>query len=147
MSVYARFKRSPDGFRKLVELLETTPIARRQKMIDVGMEEDPEYTKKALEYVLDFQDVLNLPEMELAEVCAKAPSRMLAYAISQSSEDVKQKVLRCCKPKVLSEVRDYMEVKIGLREIGGAQLKIVESARELERNGFVRTKQIPLGPV
>jgi flagellar motor switch protein FliG len=145
MSVYARFKRSPEGFRKLVELLETTPIARRQKMIDVGMEEDAEYTKKALEYVMDFQDILNLPDMELAEVCAKAPPRMLAYAISQSTADIKERFLRCSKPKVGSEIRDYMEVKIGLREIGGAQLKVVESARELERNGFVRTKKIPLG--
>lgn len=147
MSVYARFKRSPDGFRKLVELLETTPVSRRQKMIEVGMAEDAAYTEKALRYVMDFKDIINLPDMELAEVCAKAPPRMIAFAICQLDEDVKQKFLRSCKPKVLAEVRDWIETKVGLREIGGAQLKVIESARELERSGFVRTKKIPLETV
>ena len=51
MGVYTRFKRNPDGLRQLVELLESTPSSRRQKMIDVGMQEDPDYTKQALQYV------------------------------------------------------------------------------------------------
>jgi len=33
-------------------------------------------------------------------------------------------------------------VKIGAAEVGGAQLKVVETARDLERQGFVRTKKI-----
>jgi flagellar motor switch protein FliG len=142
MSVYARFKRSPDGFRKLVELLETTPIARRQKMIDVGMAEDPEYTRRALEMVMTFKDIAGLPEMELAEVCAKAPPRMLAYALNLSDEATQTRFLKSSTPRVAAEVRDYLDAKIGPAEVGGAQLKIVETARELERNGFVRTKKI-----
>ena len=145
MSVYARFKRDHDGFRKLVELLESTPVSRRQKMIDVGMEEDAGYTQKALQYILDFQDIIDLPEMELAEVCAKAPPRMIAYAICQLTQDVQDRFLKVCKPKVLGEVRDQLEVQVGLREIGGAQIKVIESARELERAGYVRTKKIPVG--
>ena len=68
MSVYARFKRTQEGFRSLIELLETTPMSRRQKMIDVGMAEDPVYTEKALSYVLTFEDVIQLPDLELAEL-------------------------------------------------------------------------------
>ena len=68
MSVYARFKRDPGGLRKLVELLETTPILRRQKMIDVGMAEDPVYTEKVLKFVMTFEDVIKLPDVELAEL-------------------------------------------------------------------------------
>ena len=126
MSVYARFKRDQDGFRKLVELLESTPASRRQKMIDVGMEEDPDYTRKALEYIMTFDDVIRLPELELAEVCAKAPSKMMAYALSQQPQDVKERFLRCSP-----------------REITGAEIKVVETARDLERKGFVRIKKIP----
>jgi flagellar motor switch protein FliG len=145
MSVYARFKRDQDGFRKLVELLESTPASRRQKMIDVGMEEDAEYTQKALQFVMDFHDIIDLPDLELAEVCAKAPARMIAYAISPLSTEIRERFLRACKPKVFAEVRDMLEVKIGQREIGGAQLKVIESARELERAGYVKTKRIPMG--
>jgi flagellar motor switch protein FliG len=143
MSVYGRFKRSPDGLRKLVELLESTPVVRRQKMIDVGMAEDPDYTRQALELVMTFKDIVDLPEMELAEVCAKAPVRMLAYSLHEADADTQNRFLRCCKPVVAAEVRDMLDAKIGLREVGGAQLKVVEAARELERHGFVRTKKIP----
>ncbi len=46
MGVYSRFKKSAHGFRKLVELLETTPAARRKKMVEVGMLKDPDYTER-----------------------------------------------------------------------------------------------------
>ena len=120
-------------------------MSRRQKMIDVGMEEDADYTRKALQYVMDFHDILNLPELELAELCAKAPPRMIAYAICQMDQGVKDRFLRACKPKILAEVKDLVEATVGPREIGGAQLKVIESARELERAGYVKTKRIPMG--
>src|SRR4051812_32826622 len=94
MSVYARFKRDPDGFRKLVELLETTPISRRQKMIDVGMAEDAPYTEKALSFVMTFEDVMKLPDLELAELIATAPTRMTGYAVAKASKEVQQRFLK-----------------------------------------------------
>jgi flagellar motor switch protein FliG len=106
MSVYARFKRDHDGFRKLVELLESTAPSRRQKMIDVGMAEDAEYTKKALEYVMDFNDVLKLPDLELAEVCAKARPEMIAYSLNGKEKTVIDRFLGCCPAKTAIQVRD-----------------------------------------
>lgn len=147
MSVYARFKRDPEGFRKLVELLETTPVSRRQKMIDVGMAEDPAYTEKALQYLMTFEDVIGLPDIELAEVIAAAPPRMTGYAVSKSTEEIQQRFLRNCIGPNMGQVREFMEMNIGLREIGGAQLKLVEVARSLEKRGLIKTKQIPFGAV
>lgn len=143
MSVYARFKRNPDGFRALVELLETTPAVRRKKMIDVGMAEDPEYTQKALQYVMTFEDILKLPDLELAEVLAKAPPRMTAYALNQADEETRLRFLKNAQPQVSAQIRDYLQMKIGLREVGGAQLKVIETARQLERAGLVKCKRIP----
>ena len=143
MSVYARFKRDQDGFRKLVELLESTPLSRRQKMVEVGMEEDAEFTQKALEYVMSFEDVIRLPDLELAEVCSKAPARMLAYALGPQPSEVKDRFLRCSPPRIAAEVRDFLDVKVGPREVSGAEIKVIETAREMERKGFVRTKKIP----
>jgi flagellar motor switch protein FliG len=144
MGVYGRFKKNPDGLRKLVELLELTPAVRRQKMIDVGMAEDPEYTRQALQFVMTFKDVLELPEMEMSELCAKAPPRFLAFALHTCPDDIKQRFLRCCKPAVAAEVRDFLDAKVTTAEIGGAQLKIVETARDLERKGYVHCKKIPI---
>ena len=81
MSVYSRYKRDPDGFRKLVELLETTPKERRERMIEVGKKEDYDYTEKALSYLMTFKDILEMKDEELAEVLVKAPPRMIAISI------------------------------------------------------------------
>jgi len=146
MGVYTRYKREPEGFRRLVELLESTPKSRRQKMIDVGMTEDPDYTLKALEYVMTFEDILKLPDMELAEVLAKAPPKMTGYAIHGMAAEILARFPKNAKPQVAAEIRDYVEVKVGPVEMGGAQLKLITIARELEKRGHIKTKKIPMTP-
>ena len=142
MGVYTRFKRSQDGLRQLVELLESTPAPRRQKMIDVGMQEDPDYTNQALSYLLNFSDVEKLPDNELAEVVSQAPARITAYAFHGSSEETKARVLRCAQPRIAAEVKDQFTATVKPGEMGGAQLKLIEITRKLEKRGAVKTKRI-----
>lgn len=144
MGVYTRFKRNPEGLRALVELWETTPIERRKRMIEVGRTEDPAFTERALQYVLTFEDVLALPDLELAEVIAATQPRLTAFAILTAGEEIQARFLRNAQPQISAEIRNCLEMKIGPREIGGAQLKLVGKARELERRGLVKTKRIPL---
>ncbi len=144
MGVYTRFKRNPDGLRQLVELLESTPIARRQKMIDVGMEEDPTYTQKALDCMMTFEDILKLPDMELAEVLSEAPARFTACAIHSQSQEVKDRFIMKCKPRVAAELREFLDApNVTPAQIGSGQLKMIEAARKLEKRGLVKTKKIP----
>jgi flagellar motor switch protein FliG len=144
MGVYTRFKRSPEGFRALVELLETTPLERRQKMIDVGMAEDADFTRRALELVMTFEDITRMSDSELAELVAAAPPRITACAISNADEEIQTRFLRCSKAKVLAGIREAMQTKVSLKEIGGARLKLIEHARKLEKQGFIRVKKIPV---
>lgn len=143
MGVYTRFKKAPGGFRALVELLETTPLVRRQKMIDVGMQEDREYTEKALQFCMNFEDVLELNESELAEVLSSAPPRIVAFAIKYSDAEIQKRFMRCSKPPIASEIRDCLTQNIGKAETGGAQLKMVEYTRQLEKRGLITAKRIP----
>lgn len=144
MTVYARYKRDPEGLRKLVELLETTPLVRRQKMIDVGMAEDAAYTDAALKLVMTFEDVQQLPDGELAEVISAAHPRLAAFAIIKSAPEIKERFLRNAVGKQLGEIRDFLDTPtVSLSEIGSAQLKLVEVTRGLEKRGLVKTKQIP----
>ncbi len=144
MGVYTRFKKSGDGFRQLVELLESTPSSRRQRMIEVGLAEDPEYTKKAMQFMITFEDIVAMPDLELAELLAQATPRLIAIAIRLFPAEVKQRFFRNSKPPVAAEIRDYIDIDVGLREIGGAQMKIIETARGLEKRGKIRTKRIPV---
>src|SRR4051812_42709893 len=112
MSVYARYKRNPEGFRSLVELLESTPASRRQKMINVGMAEDADFTKRALQFMLSFEDVLNLPESELAEVLSDAPARTSGMAVALATAEIKERFVRAAPPPKKAEVRDTAEESI-----------------------------------
>jgi len=145
MGVYTRFKRTPDGFRQLVELIETTPAARRKKMIDVGMQEDPDYTQEALSYMMTFEDILALPDNELAELLSKAAPRTVAFAIKATGDDVKTRFIKCAKAPANGEIKDYLGATCSLSETGGAQFKLIEIARLLEKKGFIKTKHIPEG--
>jgi flagellar motor switch protein FliG len=145
MGVYTRFKRNPEGLRQLVELLESTPMSRRQKMIDVGMQEDAEYTKKALQYVLTFEDVLKLPDLELSEVLAETPGQFTAFAIHKASEEVKNRFLAKAGPRVGAEIKEFLEMQnVTLAQIGGGQMKLIENTRKLEKKGLIKTKRVPL---
>lgn len=145
MSVFARYKRNADGFRKLVELWESTPVTRRQKMIEVGRAEDSYFVDQVLSYMMTFEDILKMSDFELAELTAVAPGRTIAFALHGADELTRERFIKNAKPQIGAEIRDCLKMKIGPREIGGAQLKLVEKARELERKGLIQTKKIPIG--
>jgi flagellar motor switch protein FliG len=144
MSVYARFKREKDGLRHLVELLEVTPSDRRKRMIDVGMKEDPDYTKLAMSFMMTFSDILEFSDLELAELINQTPGRVTGLAISLSPEEVKVRFLKNSQIKRIGEIREAMEIASSPSTVAGAQLRLVGFARELERKGKVRVKKIPL---
>ncbi|MBY0470158.1 hypothetical protein K2X30_03245 [bacterium] len=144
MSVFSRYKRAPEGFRQIVELWEATSASKRQKMIDIGKVEDPEYTARILQFTFSWEDIVKLPDMELAEVVAKTPAKIVGYALQGLPEQVAVRFLKCASPPVAAEAKEFMTAKIGPREIDGARLKIITVARECERGGKVKTKRIAL---
>ena len=143
MGVYTRFKKAPGGFRNLVVLLETTPLSRRKNMIDVGMMEDPEYTQRALKYMMNFEDILGLPDPELAEVIGDTPAELVAFAIHSCDEELKTKFLRMAMPKMVPTIREILTLTATNQQISGGRSKMIEAARKLEKRGIVKTKHIP----
>jgi len=75
---------------------------------------------------------------------ARAPARIAAYAIQGLEQAERDRFLKCTPPKLISEVKDFLEVKALPSEISGARTKVITIARELERKGLVKTKAIPV---
>lgn len=145
MGSLTRFKRTPEGLRQLVQLWETTPLVRRQKIIELAKQEDPEYTKKALEYVITFEDILKLPDLELAEVLAATPPQQTAYALHQTGNEVRDRIFSRVKLPLGHEIKEALANSTpNPTLVEGAQLKMVEVTRKLERTNVIRTKKIPL---
>jgi flagellar motor switch protein FliG len=145
MSMFSRYKRDPNGLRNLVELWESTPRERREKLIAAGMTEDPEYVSRAMQYMMSFEDVLGMNESELAELLGDAHPRTVAAAIAKAPKDTQARFLTSALPRMMGEIRDQLGSEFELREVGGAQLKLVQAARKLERTGLLKVKRIPQG--
>ncbi len=148
MGIYARYKRSPEGFRSLIELLEAAPAAKRAKMIEKGLEEDAEFTRHVLEYCLTFEDVMNLSDMELAEVLGHASGRLVGMALctpeAPFADEVISKFIRNAPPAIVADMREVLDgPKPKPAEIGGARLKMIQLTRKAEREGHLKTKLIP----
>ena len=143
MGTLNRFKRMEGGFRRLVELLESTAPAKRQRMIEIAREEDSAYTQRALESMITLEDFLALSDSELAKVIAHiSVPRMIAYAISGLSPDLRQKFLRNSRPDVAEETALYLDAPISAGDRQGAELKLIVIARELERKRVINLKRI-----
>lgn len=143
MGVYTRYKGKPGGLRALVELLETTPTTRRERMISVGMVEDPDFTTQALKLMMTWDDVLALTDDQLAEVISKTPSLSVGYAVHNLDEEIKKRFVKCTPQKQAAEVRDIFAVEATKIAIAGGRAKMVESMRACEREGYVKIKRIP----
>ena len=143
MSVFTRFKRDPSGFRALIELWESTPRTRREKMIEKGMDEDAAFTREALRYVLTFEDIVGFSDEELTELLRTAPDRLVGIAIRLLPPAQQERFIKNAKSTSRLEIRDTTDIAFSLKEVGGAQLKLVTYARDLERKGRIRTKKIP----
>ena len=145
MSVYSRYKRDPDGLRKLVELLEVTPLWQRNKMIRVGQEEDPDYTARALSLMFTFEDIERLSDAQLAELLSLAPPRLTGCAVSKSPQELQQRFLKNALPNVFGQLKESMMTDVPLKHVGAAQLKVVMAMRQLEKRGMIKLKKIPYG--
>ena len=144
MAIYTRFKKNPDGLRMLVALLESTAPYRREKMIDLGMLEDPEYTERALSYVITFRDILALSDPELTELLSHVPAQVAGTAAHHTDPDIKAKFERCAPGVMRAELHDIFTLEQCTdSHIGVCQLKMIAALRRLEQAGTIRIKKIP----
>jgi len=148
MSVYQRYKKDSDGFRKIVQLMEVAPTVQREKMLRLGQKEDPEYTKKILQHMMVYEDFFKLPDMELAEVISACYPQALAALMSLMSKEDQERILKNAVPNSLRLLREQLEYcelqekKFSSTEIEMLQLKLIGFMRALERAGKIRVKII-----
>jgi len=143
-----RYLRDDNGFRKYVELMETTPTAKRRTLMDAARKENAVFVEAAEKFILTFERITQLPEMELAEVLGSAGLKpeVVAIAILSVSDTGARERMTNCIPRnmatpILLELKGRGEPKP--TEIGSARLQLIQRARELERSGKLKSIQLP----
>lgn len=143
-----RYVKDEKGFRKYVELMETMPTAKRQSMMAAAKSEHPLFVETAEKYVISFDRICRLPDMELTEVLASPqlkPELIATAILSLEDAGLREKMLaQLPRNRLLlvnNELKDAQPPKPF--DIGAARLQKIQTTRELEKAGKLESLQIP----
>jgi hypothetical protein len=143
-----RYLANDKGFRKYVELLETTPSRKRQQFLDAALKENRQFAEAAQACIITFERITKLPEMEIAEVMGAPglkPEVMAAAILSVEDLGVQANLVKAIPRKIVGLVQAAMKdfPFPQPNEVGAARLAFIEAARALERQGLLVSFLIP----
>lgn len=143
-----RYLRDDKGFRKYVVLMETTAPAKRKTLMDAGRAENALFVETAEKYIITFEKITKLPDMELTELLG-APG-LSVEAISTALMSVadlghRERLVGLVPRKILPAVANDMKINTEPKPqaIGNARFQFIQKARELEEAGLLKSFQIP----
>jgi flagellar motor switch protein FliG len=143
-----RYLKTEDGYRKYVELLESTPSAKRKTLLDSAKTENLLFAETAEKYILTVDRITHLPEMELTEVLGASsltPAAVGVVLCSVEDTALREKLVaglpRALSAKVILGMKENPTPEPS--EVGSARLKFIKAARELEKQGKLDSVQIP----
>jgi len=143
-----RYLANDEGFRKYVELLETTPPRKRQEFIDAAKLENPRFAEAVQSCIITFERITKLPEMEVAEVLSAPglkPEMIATAIISVEDQALRASLVKAIPRKqaglVQASMKDFPDPKPN--EIGAARLAFIQAARALERKGVLASFLMP----
>ncbi len=141
-----RYIRDDDGFRKYLELLEGTPTQKRQALLENARAENPVFAAEAEKYLITFEKICRLPELELTEVLGSLKPEHLAVGIA-SAEDagLKEKLVTMVPRDLAPAVGRLLKENPTPKpyDVGGARLKWILAARGLEKSGKLKSIHVP----
>jgi flagellar motor switch protein FliG len=146
-----RYLKDENGLRKYVQLMETTPPTKRKTLMDAGRAENSLFVETAEQYIITFEKITRLPEMELTEVLGDTGLKIDAVAaalLSIADTALREKLVALIPKKTMPFVVKQMQERPDpkLNEIGQARLAFIQKARELESEGKLKSLQLPLFP-
>lgn len=143
MGVFDRYMRDNDGLRRLVELLETTPLKRRQQLLEAGQAENSEIIELVSQYILTFRDIIELPQEQLIEVIAEMKPRAVAICALSVESPLREKILGSVMTNAQLEVNSYLDTVASPADIGQSRLAAIQVARSLEATDRLNLKRLP----
>lgn len=136
MSLLARHKK-PGGFENLVHFLETTPLEKREKLMEAMQAEDAEFMKRVGDSLLLFNDFKKVRLEILMEITYELGEniRILALALYKWDDtELVEHFKKALAPKQMAAFKEAEGEldKVTKSQREGAQLKLVETARKID---------------
>lgn len=146
MSSINRHKK-PGGFYKFVLFMETLDTEKRKKIFDFMREEDPIFVAAAEKHIFHWDEFEKLDPMVACEIVSEIKDiGTLAMALHKcTNEALAKKFIANIPPAKQIKFKQEAEMlgQITVRQQTSARMKMIETARELERQGKITLKYCP----
>ncbi len=135
-----RYKKVQDGVMKMVLLLESSPLSKQKKIVEVGMKEDQAFMNDVLSNIITWEDVVALEGLQLGELLFVAKPNVISTALYGLAPEVVEKFLKACKQDKMGQVKDGIEYPKTTEPaiINTARMELIKNMRAL-----VTTKKVP----
>jgi flagellar motor switch protein FliG len=138
MSMLARYKKNSQSMMELVKLIEESSEPKKSNLMNMVLQEDPEFGSKIQRRLFDWEKFKALDESIVAEVISVAPAKIMALALFSEKEEFVKLGERCLGNK-FSEYKSEKEVLVDRppneAQLDSARRKLVSEARKLEADG------------
>ena len=140
--MYTLFKhkrRGADGFKDFVRNLELFPGETVDRMIFLGLLEDPVYLRHALKNRIGFEYFMNLDVGDVLKVYREFKSRIKLFVMAFKNTEYENPFLRDKVPGAIAV--QYKEeskiVPVTKSQQDAARIRIMEACLRLEKEGYL----------
>ncbi len=140
----ARLVNQTGGVKSAADLLKAMEKEAGRTLLASIEERNPELGKLIRQKMFLFEDLGLLEVASLQKLLREVDTRDLAVALKNSSDQLKKALLSCISKRAAETVAEEMTFlgTLKLREIEGAQMRIIDVVRRLESEGEIDLSEI-----
>jgi flagellar motor switch protein FliG len=127
------------GVKTAADLLNAMDKNQGKALLVTLEERNPELGTAIRQKMFTFEDLVQLETAALQRILREIDMRDLAVALKTASDKLKTSLLQCISKRAAETVQEEMNFMgpVRLREIEGAQLRIIDIVRKLESDGDI----------
>ncbi len=127
------------GVKNVAELLNRVDRTTEKSIFSKLSERDPELANEIRGLMFVFDDIVMVTDTGIQRTLKEIDNKDLALALKASTEDVKNKILTNMSNRAAEMISEDMEYMgpVRLRDVEGAQSRIVDVIRRLEEAGEI----------
>ncbi len=127
------------GIEAVAELLNNADKATEERIFNRLEEEDPELAEQIRQLMFVFEDLNNLDDRGIRTLLKEVRNEDLTLALKTASDELRSKILSNVSERAAAMIVEDLEAMgpVRVSEVEGAQQKIIQATRKLEREGKI----------
>jgi len=127
------------GLETVVDIMNTIDRTTEREILEKLGEQDPELAEEIRKHLFVFEDLVKLDDRSIQIILREVDTRDLALALKGATDELKEKIFRNMSKRAASLLKDELDYMgpVRVKDVEGAQQKIVEVVRRLEEAGEI----------